>query len=144
MSDSDALSQVWLFADLPRESLDSLAAFSFRKSYSPGEVIIEEGRTGNGVYVITSGRVEVVIKGLKSENPQRLAVLGEGEVFGEMALLDDWPRSASVRTLDETHCVGIDRWLFLAQLRKEPEVAIAMLQVLVRRLRETDARLAKN
>ena len=142
MSDSDILAQIWLFADLPRESLDKLAAFSFSKSYGPGEVIIEEGRTGNGVYAICSGQVEVV-KGLNSENPQRLAVLGQGEVFGEMALLDEWPRSASVRTLEDTTCVGIDRWLFLAQLRKEPGVAIAMLQVLVRRLRETDARLAE-
>ena len=127
---------------MSRESLDKLAAFSFSKSYAPGEVIIEEGRTGNGVYAITSGRVEVV-KGLNSGNPRRLAVLGQGEVFGEMALLDEWPRSASVRTLEDTACIGIDRWLFLAQLRKEPEVAIAMLQVLVRRLRETDARLAE-
>ena len=142
MSDSDILAQIWLFADVSRENLDKLAAFSFTKSYGPGQVIIQEGRTGNGVYAITSGQVEVV-KGLNSEKPQRLAVLGKGEVFGEMALLDEWPRSASVRTLEDTTCVGIDRWLFLAQLRKEPEVAIAMLQVLVRRLRETDARLTE-
>ena len=142
MSDSDILGQIWLFADMSRESLDKLAVFSFNKSYGPGEVIIEEGRTGNGVYAIASGQVEVV-KDLNSENPLRLAVLGQGEVFGEMALLDDWPRSASVRTLENTTCVGIDRWLFLAQLRKEPEVAIAMLQVLARRLRETDARLTE-
>ena len=142
MSDSDILARIWLFANMSKESLDRLAAFSFRKSYGPGEVIIEEGRTGNGVYAITSGQVEVV-KGLNSESPQRLAILGQGEVIGEMALLDEWPRSASVRTLEATTCVGIDRWLFLAQLRKEPDVAIAMLQVLVRRLRETDARLAE-
>ena len=142
MSDADLLAEVWLFSDMSREDLEKLATFSFSKSYGPAELIIEEGRTGNGLYVIRSGQVEVV-KGLNSDNPQRLAVLGQGEVFGEMALLDEWPRSASVRTLEDTTCIGIDRWLFLAQLRKEPEVAIAMLQVLVRRLRETDARVAE-
>ncbi len=141
-SDADRLSDIWLFSGVSKQNLEKLAPFAFNRTYAPGDVIIEEGRTGNGVYMITSGKVEVV-KGMGTDNPQTVATLGQGEVFGEMALLDDSPRSASVRAVETTTCMGIDRWLFLAQLRKEPEVAIAMIQVMARRLRETDARLAE-
>ena len=137
MADADLLAGVWLFHRASEESLEKLAAFAFTKSYKPGEIVFEEGHTGNGLYVITSGKVEV-IKGLNTGKEQRVAVLGEGEVFGEMALLDELPRSASVRTLEDTTCLGIDRWLFISQLLKDPQVAITMIQVLAQRLREAD------
>ncbi len=101
---------------------------------------MEEGRTGNGLYVVLSGSVEV-IRGLGGSRPQRLAVLGPGEPFGEMALLGDWKRSASVRAIDDVECMGMDRWAFLAHLKTEPNLAIRMLQMLAERLAETDARL---
>lgn len=142
MADSDILANVWLFSGMSKESLDKLASFTFTKSYKASDVIIEEGRTGNGLYVITSGKVEV-IKGAQLETAKRLATLATGDFFGEMSLLDEWPRSATVRALEETSCLGIDRWLFLGQLRKDPQLAIVMLQAMARRLRETDARLAQ-
>ncbi len=142
MSDLDILANVWLFSGMDKERRDRLATFTFTRSYKQDDVIVEEGRTGNGLYVITSGRVEVV-KAFKTENARRLATLSSGDFFGEMALLDEWPRSATVRALEATTCVGIDRWLLLAQLRKDSELAIVMLQAMARRLRETDARLAQ-
>ena len=142
MSDADMLAGIWLFADASKEDLEKLATFAFTKSFAPGEVIIEEGRTGNGLYVIASGQVEV-IKGLKTEQPKVIGNLGAGEFFGEMALLGEWPRSASVRTLGDTVRIGIDRWLFLAQIWKQPHMAIAMLQVMAERLRLTGSRLAE-
>ena len=142
MSDADMLASIWLFSGASKEDLEKLATFAFSKSYGPGEVIIEEGRTGNGLYVIASGRVEVV-KGLNTENAQHIAILGAGESFGEMALLGEWPRSASVRTLEDTECMGIDRWMFLAQIRKQPHLAITMLEVMADRLRLTDSKLAE-
>ena len=142
MSHADTLAGVWLFAGMSKEQLQSMTAFTFARTFKPGEVIIEEGRTGNGLYAITTGRVEVV-KGFGTENARRLATLGPGDFFGEMALLDDSPRSATVRTLQETACVGVDRWLFLAQIRKNPDMAIIMLQALARRLRALDAKLSQ-
>lgn len=142
MSDPEGLASVWLFSGMDKEHLEKLATFTFTRSYKPSETIIEEGRTGNGLYVIMAGRVEVV-KGLNTENARRLAILAKGDFFGEMALLDEWPRSATVRALDETICLGIDRWVFLSQLRTDPQLAIVMLQAMARRLRETDARLAR-
>jgi CRP-like cAMP-binding protein len=141
-SNADVLSGVWLFAGLDRERLEKLATFTFSKSYTPGDSIVEEGRTGNGLYVITSGRVEVV-KAFNTERATRLAVLEAGEFFGEMALLTEWPRSATVRAIEPTACVGIDRWLFLEQLRKDAQLAIVMLQALAKRLRETDDRVIR-
>ena len=142
MSTADALGSVWLFADLDKEHLESLSSFTFTKTFGPGELIVEEGRTGNGMYVIMSGEVEVV-KGLASENPQVIAVLGPGEVFGEMALLGEWPRTASVRAVKASECVGVDRWVFLAELARRPQLAVSMLQILARRLRDADAKLVE-
>ena len=132
---SEVLSQVWLFSGLSQDQLDAISRFTFQKTFAPGDLIVEEGRTGNGLYVVMSGEVEVV-KGLGTSDQRVLARRGTGEVFGEMALLGEWPRTASVRALDQVECLGMDRWVFLTQLE------IRMLQILAERLRESDARLA--
>ncbi len=136
------LGTVPMFSGLDAASIDNLLAFTFRRTFQPGEVIVEEGRTGNGLYVILSGRVEVV-KGLGGAKPHRAAVLGQGEPFGEMALLGDWKRSASIRALEESECLGMDRWVFLAHLQGEPQLAIRLLQVLARRLADTNEKLVE-
>jgi CRP-like cAMP-binding protein len=59
-----------------------------------------------------------------------------------MALLGDWPRIASVRAAEDCECLGMDRWIFLAYLNRQPSLAIKMLQVLARRLADADARLS--
>ena len=138
----EALRQVWLFSELSDDQLESISTFTFSKSFDPGELIVVEGQTGNGLYVILSGNVEV-LKGDLRENPQVLAKRGAGDVFGEMALLGEWPRTASVRALDTVQCLGIDRWVFLSQLEQHPQVTIKMLQILAQRLRDSDARFAE-
>ena len=105
-------------------------------------MIVEEGRTGNGMYAIISGNVEAV-KALGTEQERVLNRLGSGEVFGEMALLGEWPRTATVRALDEVECLGIDRWVFLTQLERHPQVGIRLLQVLAQKLRDSDERLVE-
>ena len=137
---SEALRQVWLFEGLDDGQLDALSAFTFNKSFNSGELIVEEGHTGNGLYVVVSGNVEV-IKGLETDRPQVLNQLGAGDVFGEMALLGEWPRTATVRAMDDVECLGIDRWVFLAQLERQPQVGIKMLHILAQKLRDSDARL---
>ncbi len=137
---SEALRHVWLFEGLDDDQLDALSAFTFNKSFGSGELIVEEGHTGNGLYVVVSGEVEV-IKGLETDRPQVLNRLGAGDVFGEMALLGEWPRTATVRAVDDVECLGIDRWVFLAQLERQPQVGIKMLHILAQKLRDSDARL---
>jgi CRP-like cAMP-binding protein len=69
--------------------------------------------------------------------------MGPGEIFGEMAMIDDSPRSATVRALSVTECVGLRRSDFMAELQRAPEIAVRMLPVLVRRLRAArDATMA--
>ena len=139
MSD-DALSRVWLFAGLSEDQLESISSFTFRKAFGPGELIIEEGETGNGLYIIISGNVEI-LKGLGTDKTVVLGQRASGEVFGEMALLGEWPRTASVRSMDQVECLGIDRWVFLTLLDRQPQIGINMLQILAQRLRESDARI---
>lgn len=136
------LAAVPLFSGLDAASIESLVAFTFRRTFQPGEVIVEEGSTGNGLYVVISGQVEVV-KGLDGTRPHRAAILGPAEPFGEMALLGDWKRSASIRALEQSECLGMDRWVFLAHMQREPQLAIGLLQVLARRLAETNKKLAE-
>ena len=139
---AEALRHVWLFSEMSDEQLESISSFTFEKSFDPGEIIVEEGQTGNGLYVIVSGNVEV-LKGDLAATPQVLAKRGAGDVFGEMALLGEWPRTASVRALDDVQCLGIDRWVFLSQLERQPKVTIRLLQILAQRLRDSDARFTE-
>jgi len=139
---AEALRHVWLFSELTDDQLESISSFTFDKTFDPGELIVEEGQTGNGLYVIVSGNVEV-LKGNLAATPQLLAKRGAGDVFGEMALLGEWPRTASVRALDTVQCLGIDRWVFLAHLERQPAVTIRMLQILAQRLRDSDARFSE-
>ena len=139
---AEALRHVWLFSELTEDQLESISNFTFEKAFEPGELIVEEGQTGNGLYIIVSGNGEV-LKGDLAETPQVLAKRGAGGVFGVMALLGEWPRPASVRALEAGRCLGIDRWVFLSQLERQPKVTIRMLQILAQRLRDSDARFVE-
>ncbi len=142
MSTADELRRIWLFEGLTEDQLNSLSPFTYRKKFGPGELIVEEGHTGNGLYLIVSGNVEAV-KGLGTQQQQIVNKLGAGEVFGEMALLGEWPRTATVRAVDNVECLGIDRWVFLAQVERQPQVGIRMLHILAQKLRDSDARLVE-
>ena len=142
MSTADELRRVWLFEGLTEDQLNSLSPFTYRKKFNPGELIVEEGHTGNGLYLIVSGNVEAV-KGLGTQQQQIVNKLGAGEVFGELALLGEWPRTATVRAVDDVECLGIDRWVFLAQVERQPQVGIRMLHILAQKLRDSDARLVE-
>jgi CRP-like cAMP-binding protein len=136
----NVLAHVAFFAGLDADAIHALQELAFRRTFAPGELIVEEGRTGNGAYVVLSGKVEVV-RGLP-DRPQVVATFGPGEPFGELALLGDWKRTASVVAVDETTCIGIDRWVFLAYLRREPRLAAAMTRFVAQRLIDTDPELA--
>lgn len=131
------LKHVRLFEDLDRKSLDSIANSAVEQSYQPGQEIVRQGDTGVGAFIIRSGRAEVIQEhGGKTE---RLGELKAGDVLGEMALLDEFPRSATVRAIEPTTCLGIQRWHFKGILESHPQIALALLPVLTRRLRRAEA-----
>ncbi len=133
----DFLKRVPLFEDLDKKSLEAIANSAVEQSYQPGQDVVKQGDTGVGAFIIRSGRVEVVQE--RGGTSERIGELKAGDVFGEMALLDEFPRSATVRALEPTTCLGIQRWHFRGILESHPQLALALLPVLTRRLRSAEA-----
>ena len=113
----------------------------FRHRYRNSEVIFEEGSTGSEMYLISSGRVLLSVR--RNETQQvPLAVLNPGDFFGEMALVDDSPRSTTASAVeDDTELIVMDRARFLFMVRQQPEFALSLMHTLCRRLRDMDKRL---
>ena len=107
--------------------------------YQAGEVIIQENDLGETAYVITQGQVEVS-KELQGQKIH-LAYLGAGETFGEMSMIDEKPRSATVTAVGETVVNEIRRDEFFNSFQTNPKVALQLLKVLFERLREADGRI---
>jgi len=110
-----------------------------RQVFQPHSVIVREGEQADCAYLIESGRVEV--SALRGGRSVRLAVLGENDFFGEMALVDHTVRSATVTALDETHVVIIDADRFRAEIDRGQPLMQMFVRVLVERLRSTGGRL---
>ena len=127
------LAEVPIFAGLKGKQLKSVAsAFARERSYGAGEVIEKEGDSGVAFYLITDGSVEV----RKAE--KRVSKLGRGQFFGEMALIDKQPRSATVVSVEsDTRCLVMPVWNFKAVVQNDPSVAMGVMKELARRLRET-------
>ncbi len=133
------LSQVPLFAGLKGKQMKSVAgSFARERSYDSGQVIEKEGEMGVAFYLITDGAVEV----RRGEKP--VSKLGRGQFFGEMALIDKQPRSATVVAAEpSTKCLLMPVWSFRAALENDPKLAMAVMKELARRLRETTKALSE-
>jgi CRP/FNR family transcriptional regulator, cyclic AMP receptor protein len=127
------LAEVPLFAGLKGKQIKSVAtAFARERSYDSGEIIEKEGDDGVAFYLITNGSVEV-------RKAQKLvARLKRGQFFGEMALIEKLPRSATIVAGEAgTKCLVMPVWNFKAALENDPKVAMGVMKELARRLRET-------
>ncbi len=133
----EMLERTPIFSELTQRDLKGLAQTARLRNYAAGEVIVKEGGSAVGCFIVASGEVEVV-KGLDSPDQEALATLGPGDFFGEMAIIDDSPRSATVRAMKDTECIAITRWDFMAEVRTRPDIAIQMLPVLVKRIRAAE------
>src|SRR6059058_6562242 len=105
-----------LLANLPPEALARLAGSARRRSYRRGEVIFHQGDPGDALHFITEGRVKVVLDAETGEEAV-IAILGPGDCFGELALIDGEPRSATVETLEPVETVTLRRADFLRLMR---------------------------
>ncbi|MGA2631410.1 MAG: Npt1/Npt2 family nucleotide transporter [Terriglobia bacterium] len=122
-----------LFAAVEGEELAALADISLEHTYQPGEMIFEENAVPHHLYLVLEGKVEVFRR--VNDSDHSLAYLGEKECFGEMAILDDHPRSASVRAAEATTVLKIDRESFRELILERPQIAFAIFQILSGRLR---------
>jgi CRP/FNR family transcriptional regulator, cyclic AMP receptor protein len=130
------LAQAPLFSRVSAKGLRSIAEKAITKEFSAGTKIVSKGATGTGFYLILSGGAEVVLDG------EVVAKLSDGNFFGEMSLIDAAPRSADVIATKDTNCLVISLWVLKGIIKANPEIALEMLEELVRRLRETEHALS--
>lgn len=133
----ELIRRVTIFATVPDADLDALAGAMVEHNYEKDALIVGADDPGDALYVIASGRVKVVLYG-ESGREVILSVLKEGDFFGEMALLDNQPRSANVRAIEPCKVFMLQREPFHAVLRSGPHVAIPILAEMSRRLRRAD------
>ena len=137
MSNQEFLSRVPIFENLLPDQMASILAVAQEHTYAPGQIIVTQGTPGQAFYLITSGEMAIERDG------QALGAFGQGDFFGEMSLLDSARRSATIRAIDETHCPMLSSWDFKSLLERVSSIAIRLLEVLSRRLRVADERLAR-
>ena len=140
MDAQDALAKAPIFSHLNPGALGAISRAAKLRQLAPGELVVREGEDATGFFLLCQGQAEVV-KGLGRDGERTLGTLGEGDFFGEMALFDGFRRSATVRAVSDCECLVLERSDFLPLVATRPEVALALLQVLSRRLREVEDQL---
>jgi sigma-B regulation protein RsbU (phosphoserine phosphatase) len=131
----ETLQQV--FSDLSPQELEALAAVTVTRVYPADRVVCHEGKLEHVFYIIQEGQVAITHR-LPDGSEQTLGMQGAGSFFGEIALLENQPRSASVRTLIESRLLEITEADFKRVVRRSPEAALAVLRGVIQSLRETD------
>jgi CRP/FNR family transcriptional regulator, cyclic AMP receptor protein len=141
----EALARVDLFSGLPKKDLKDLATYCRERTFSPGSVMLTQGEQGLGLFIITKGTVRITRKNSPDGAEEVLGTAGPEDIIGEMALLDDLPRSATVTAVDEVTALTLPLWEFRRILRRifrsDPDVGLDLLAVLSRRLRKAEQRV---
>ena len=131
---STFLAKVPLFRGLKKRQLERIANQFVPREYATGQAIITQGEGGEGFFIIMNGSAEVIRE--RSDGTKAVVnTLGPTDFFGELTLLDDGLRTASVITTDETECLILTRWNFLAVLKEDVDMAIEILEKLAQRFR---------
>ncbi len=137
---TDLLRKVPMFRELSDAELQQLGELCTEERFESGDDIVTIGDPGHALYIVLEGEVQVVYPARSSE--YELARLGTGECFGEMALLNEMPRSATVRALEEVHTLTLEKSAFQEQLLRTPSVAVALLSTLSTRIRNADEQIS--
>ena len=140
MQTTDFLQYVPIFSELPPETIGKVAEAGSRKVYTKDSVILMEEEVGSALFVIVSGKVKVARTSTDGREVI-LSILTESDFFGEMAILDGLTRSATVIALEDSELFIIQRNQFLELLKSFPEISIALLQELTKRLRAADMKI---
>jgi CRP-like cAMP-binding protein len=134
-----ALARVPLFQSLEPETIRGIAAAGKLRSYPAGTAIVREDQPGIALYIIVSGKVRVE-RG--SASPQALGELGPGDFFGELAIIEDHARTATVTAVTDTECLLLTSWEFRSLLKVHPSIAIPVMEALIARLHRAEHRPA--
>lgn len=130
----EVLARVPLFSPLSKRELDQLAREAHDRTFKAGTVLTDEAETGVTFGVIVEGRASVAVHG------QPVRALGPGDYFGEMALIDHSARSATITAETDLRCLLFVSWVFRPFAMKHPESAWALLEIMVKRVREAESR----
>jgi CRP/FNR family cyclic AMP-dependent transcriptional regulator len=118
-----------LFSGVPKRHVRSIAKLAWRVDHAPGEVIVQAGEQGNSLYLMLEGRARVVGKS---------RVLKPGDFFGEMALIDGGPRSATIIATSQVRVMMVQRRPFLEVLKQNPQIGLAIMETLAQRVRRLE------
>jgi CRP-like cAMP-binding protein len=126
---SEVLGAMPLFSGVPKRHVRSIAKLAWRVDHAPGEVIVQAGERGNSLYLMLEGRARVVGKS---------RVLKPGDFFGEMALIDGGPRSATIIATSQVRVMMVQRRPFLEVLKQNPQIGLAIMETLAQRVRRLE------
>ena len=130
----ELLQRVPLFADFDRGDLERLARTFKERTFDAGSTVAQEGKSGVGFFVIESGEATVSVR------DEERAKLGPGDYFGEIALIDDGARSATITAESALHCYGLTSWEFRPLVESNASIAWKLLETLAKRLRAAQQR----
>ncbi|STX51100.1 cyclic nucleotide-binding protein [Legionella busanensis] len=131
-----------LFSKLRKAILWRIASLAQKETFAEGEYLIRQGEQGDKCFIISKGLVEIFYESNNKRIP--IAKVAQGEILGELAIIDSLPRSASAVALLPTEALIITQWDFKAQLQAYPEIALELLPLLAQRLRQTQNQLIKD
>ncbi|MDD3844820.1 MAG: Crp/Fnr family transcriptional regulator [Syntrophorhabdaceae bacterium] len=137
---ADNLRSVNLFADLKDKELETISRILYTHSYRRGQLIFQEGERGDSLFVVLKGRVKVCLYDEEGRE-YVLDVIGKDGFFGELALIDELPRSANTIAMEASELLTVRRQDFMKLLLENPSISINILRVLAARLRVADERI---
>jgi CRP-like cAMP-binding protein len=128
------LAKVPLFRGLKKRQLQHLSKQFVSRDYDTGQAIVNQDKGGEGFFIITAGSAEAIRE--QTDGTKTVVnTFGPTDFFGELALLDDGLRTASVVATDQTKCLALTRWDFIAVLKEDADIAIVILEELAKRFR---------
>lgn len=119
-----------------------MSAGALGKVYADGEVIVRQGETGDCMYTLQEGRLEVVIQ-QPGRGEVRVGIMEQGAIFGEMAIFEKEVRSATVRALGPARVLTIDKRTFLSRVQEDPSLAFNLVRMMSQRIRKLTAALSE-
>jgi CRP-like cAMP-binding protein len=131
---TERLKKVALFTGISKAELQRIAGSAKERRYEAGASIVSAGEPGTGFYLIVDGRAEV------RQGDRTIRTLGPGDYFGELALLRETPRTATVVAKDPTTCLALTRWDFKGIVIAHPSIAIRLLETVSSRIQDDELR----
>ena len=126
---ASALARVPLFEGISDESMERLVAVTGELEFEAGQYIVLQGQVGTGLYVVVDGAARVL------RGTEEIATVGPGDFFGELSVIDQMPRNASVQAAESTRCLAVASWDLLDLVETDPKFALNLIKGLVIRLR---------